>query len=199
MSSEILDLRKIAAAIKDLPADATIPWSDNALGEDKNFTGSWIDVYAPELCEQLQLNWLLTIDHPSGEESHTDAILKMPFNATVEMMMPAGLELGAPEKMFLIDGEHEKKLSLATFDVDEDSDPDDPNVMMTWNIYQGDDATVSEVDGRRWISCPVWSARGVSEFLNEWILRETERNDICFVFDPAIGYDGLIKPFFLED
>lgn len=191
--ADIKALREILEAIiKDAPEGFRLSWADNAISPERPWGASWVDAYVPEICEKAGIGWLVTIvssaemkETLEKNEDRWDEV-GMDFDATLEILR--GEEY--PERVVYRYGDQETEfdwLSFFNYKDDKDFSVEDVNSFDIDFIHAVRPTDAIEIrDGKEWIVRPVWSPKGISSRLSQWV-KEIFGFDIEFFWGGEAG------------
>ena len=187
-----IELSMLRNILEALPANATIKWShDNYRISPYGVISSYLDVYAPELCDPLGINWLLTINNHLTEQYEDKFTFLLSENSVAQiheiLCEHHQTNLLTNDEIFL----NPDKYMLASMD---------PQI----NWYQSNDLPLAELyyilDDKSlekdvslgltpeelWnpdlVLLPFWSYELINLYLKEWSFQISDRTDIRFEF-----------------
>jgi hypothetical protein len=156
--------KDVAHLVKELWREEihALHWSANPMSEDQPWSEGWCDIYIKEICDPLNLNWLLTIVPPGDTEEEGYGTIKVSFDAQLVFEFANKDQLAATSKKLIRDD----GISLSLPIKDESSNIEENSFY--WSMYRQDHFLDDNTEVLTY-KIPVWSKEQIEESLITWI------------------------------
>jgi len=143
-------ISRLGSWLADLPADASVGWHEPSMGDDRKWTGSWMDVF---LASGEQEAEVLTVVAPGSAQSDDD--VELIYNAELILNFKAGKMIGAQ----IQNGLQSETVQDSDLAGEVESD---------WNFFWRARLTKLETDQEgqtRW-SMPIWTESAINDLVS---------------------------------
>ena len=186
-----IELSMLRNILESLPQNSTINWShDNFRISPYGVIANYLDVYVPELCDPVGINWLLTINNHIIDQNDNDFVFPL-TESTFELIKTKLYKeyqknLLTHDEIFL----NPDKYMLATKDslnqwyqssnqpLHNITYPTQPNLDKILLSNDLNEVTVNPKD----TFLPTWSYEMINQYLQEWAFQISGRQDLYFQF-----------------
>lgn len=136
-----------------------LSWSAEPVSFENPWAEGWVDVYVEELCQPLDLNWLITIVDPKDKfADHPDSLVASK-DAELIFYFQDG-QLAAEKKIFLKPGSQAVEI-----DLDEEQTDDLGGDEFYWSLYKRAEYQQKE----NVYVVPVWSIEKIQRAVTAWL------------------------------
>jgi hypothetical protein len=153
---------EIEAVCKELSKRGVLDldWSADPVGIENPWAEGWADVYLEEICEPLDLNWLITVVDPKDKSSNYEGHLAVKKDSALIFEFEDD-RVAATKKFFLNSNQLLKEIPLSNSDLDEDLEEND----FYWSLYKRPEYLYKE----NIYIIPVWSVEKIEEAIADWL------------------------------
>ena len=130
-----------------------LSWSAEPASKDRPWAEGWADVYIEEICQPLDLNWLITVVDPMDKFANYDGNLAIKKDAELIFYFKEG-QLAADKKVFLKPGSQAIEIPL-----EKDLEDDLGSNEFYWSIYKRPEYQQQ----KNIYVVPVWSIEKIQE------------------------------------
>jgi len=186
-----IELSMLRNILESLPLNSTIKWShDNFRISPFGVIANYLDIYAPDLCDPVGINWLLTVNNHLSDQIDNDFVFPLAEqtleNVKTKLLKVYQINILTHDEIFLnpdtymIAPRDEMKQWYQTSNhplasITYPTQPELNNILLSAESNEGTQEPLATF-------LPMWSYDLINHYLQEWAFQISGRQDLKFEF-----------------